>query len=713
MLAWSPFDMEVIAHDNRASWLVSNGTHPYINGDGQRSTPDRNNQSHHSSTNGSIKTKNGHGKTDGNFTLTTLTTGATPTTAFRKTVKHREGMFANKCHIELLNDKGDTGGGGADVDETDSKTVLAGTGIGFTCKFSILSKYSPNRELLFAVAWITARRQVIHDTTCGRTQWESSYDFIVVGGGGAGAVVANKLSANASVRVLLLEAGGAQSAIYNDVPGLLTINNPIYNWIYFDQPVDGYGQQYAGGRVPEPIGKTLGGSTAHNSMFFVRGNRRGYDEWAHTYGARGWSYSDLLPVFTEWENNTDPRVVREAPDYHGVHGPIQISSTRNVDRFTTVITNTLHQLGYNKTDINGPNQAGYDLLQYYTNSSGLRTGTGNPFVDPNPHPDNLHIVCNALVTKVLFNELTAIGVEFTYNYISYTVYADREVIISGGAINSPQLLMLSGVGPAKHLKSLNIGLVLDLPVGDNYQNHPNVQMSAQLKQNYYHMGSELAQLDVHQLSQLYYDHTGPLWPPTRVLLYFSTRLNMNKQWPNVYFAISLTNITVHVGIQLNKINSHGSIRLREADPLLPPIINPAWLATPVDMENMVDAVKSAFHMLERSQLAHYIQPLPPFSAIGCPDCPDKQYLYECAEGLKCFITYKSGTSYHPSGSCRMGAVERPDVVVDPQLRVKGAKNLRICDASVFPVIPNGNTAAAAITVGYKCAQIIKDYYNLN
>ncbi|CAG2107321.1 unnamed protein product [Medioppia subpectinata] len=307
---------------------------------------------------------------------------------------------------------------------------------------------------ILVLSWITAQRQLIHDKTVSRTQWDKSYDFIVVGAGAAGAVVANKLSECQSVRVLLLEAGGAQSAIYNDIPGMVSkiYTDNVNKWKYYNEPHDNYGQQYAGGRVPDQRGKTLGGSTAHNTMYYNRGNRRDFDEWANTYGAVGWSYRDVLPVFREWENNTDPVIVANNPDYHGTH--------------------------------------------------------------------------------------------------------------------------------------------------------------------------------------------------------------------------------------------------------------------PEDQVNIVDAVRMQFYLLEVTDMAKYIQPLPSFADIGCPVCPGK-YMYECSEGLKCYIRFNSLSSYHPAGSCRMGAIERPDVVVDPQLRVKGANNLRVCDASVFPVIPNANTAAAAITVGYKCAQIIKDYYHLN
>ncbi|CAG2173362.1 unnamed protein product, partial [Oppiella nova] len=305
-----------------------------------------------------------------------------------------------------------------------------------------------------------------------------------------------------------------------------------------------------------------------------------------------------------------------------------------------------------------------------------------------------------------------IGVEFIRNDISYRVYANKEVIVSGGPINSPQLLMLSGIGPKQHLQNIGIPVILDLPVGNNFANHPAVTVSVNMKDEYLNMVNPVPDPNVQQLSQLYYHQSGPLSQNPSCALYYNTHNNSDNQWPNALLFGVLYNNTINIFSNLVRYKSRGILRLQSTDPYIPPLIDPNWLSHPDDREDLLEATRHIFYILERTSISRYI--LPPadlLAEIGCPVCPGR-YTYECTEGLKCFVQYYSTTSYHPGGSCRMGSIDRSDVVVDPQLRVKNMKNLRVCDSSIFPTIPNSNTAALTITVGYKCAQFIKDCYHL-
>ena len=287
------------------------------------------------------------------------------------------------------------------------------------------------------VVFITAQRQLIHDRTASRVTWNQSYDFVIVGAGTAGCTVAKRLAEDPNVKVLLLEAGGAQSAIYNDIPAMsdfIPEARPDLQWNYRNVPQSNVGKQFPEGRIPEPRGKTIGGSSTHNGMIFNRGNKLDYDDWANEFGAIGWSFNDVLPYFKRFENNTDPAIVAQNPSYHGTSGPVQITSQKNPPKILKLLTRAYSELGFQSTDINGPNQSGFMIFQETIDTNGFRAGNGNAYVDPNPHPNNLHIVTRALVTRVLFRELKAIGVEFEKMGIKHKVYANKEVILSGGDV---------------------------------------------------------------------------------------------------------------------------------------------------------------------------------------------------------------------------------------------------------------------------------------
>ena len=290
---------------------------------------------------------------------------------------------------------------------------------------------------LLILSWITAKRQIIHNRTAQRSEWNDVYDFIVVGAGTAGCAVANRLAENGKYTVLLLEAGGAQDAIYNDIPGMFTYiasNRPGLIWRYYSEPQNNVGLEFPLHRISEFRGRAIGGSSSHHYFSYMRGNRRGFDEWAQKYGAQGWSYKEVLPYFIKFENNTDPNIVAMNPGYHGTNGPVQISTPRNPPDAIFKLRRVMNSLGFPSIDVNGPQQVGTMITQTWTRSDGLRSSSGTAYVDPNPYPNNLHIVANALVYKIVFNGLTAVGVEFNRNDIPHRVMARKEVILSAGRI---------------------------------------------------------------------------------------------------------------------------------------------------------------------------------------------------------------------------------------------------------------------------------------
>ncbi|XP_054155915.1 L-sorbose 1-dehydrogenase-like [Oppia nitens] len=609
---------------------------------------------------------------------------------------------------------------------------------------------------LITIAVLTLQRQLSHNNinnnnnNSNGNQWSAvatdGYDYIVVGSGSSGAVVAARLAAaNPTIRVLLLEAGGPQNEI-SDMPGLApALVDTESDWQYRTVPQQLLGQAFRDRRIRQPKGKVIGGTSTINWMLYNRGNRRSYDSWARDYGAQGWSYDEVLPYFKRSENNTDARVVRENQGYHGQGGPMQVTSMQKPDQILELFQDVMNRNGIPTRDINGESQLGTWIYQLTVDSQGTRSGTGNAYIDPNPYPNNLHILTNAMVYRVVFGTTIngrpmATGVQFQLNGRLLTVNASSEVIVSAGCIASPQLLMLSGIGPRDHLQSLGIKVIADLPVGNNFQDHVFI--------HHYYMVSNQSYVNptvgptVQQLYDYYVDHTGPLTQLANSITFFSTAGNRDDpQWPNAVIDVNAYSVKrtmreavsiygtdrldewrdywrpyigqpyVLITAAVYRTKSRGTVRLNTTNPWDHPLIDPKYLSATEDMEALVDMTKTLFRLTQSPPFTDYARMIPT-PVPGCRFCGPELPLYRCDQYVRCIIRQTADTALHPGGACRMGSADRPDVVVDPRLRVKGVGRLRVADSSVFPELANANTHAASVMVGEMAAQMIKNDNNL-
>lgn len=527
----------------------------------------------------------------------------------------------------------------------------------------------------------------------------ATVDYLIVGGGSAGCVLAARLSEDPSVQVALLEAGPPDTSVLIHCPAGLAVlaKNGQANWAFQTEPQAGLN----GRRGYQPRGKVLGGSSSVNAMIYARGHRADYDAWAAA-GNAGWSWDEVLPYFKRAEHNE-----RGGDAFHGTGGPLNVMDLRSPHRFGPIFVEAGRQAGYPENrDFNGAEQEGVGLYQV-THKDGERCSAAKAYLLPHRGRPNLHVLTGAHATRVLLDGRRAVGVAFRHGGSERTLRARREVILSAGALLSPQLLMLSGIGPGEHLRALGLPVAHDLPgVGRNLHDHVDVVQVVDAPHLTDLFGLSLPGVvnAVKGILEWRRQRTGLLTTNFAEAGGF-IRSAPEEAIPDLQLHFVIGKLVDHgrktvfghgysCHVCLLRPRSRGTLTLHSADPLAAPRIDPNFLAAPDDVRRLVRGFQAMRRILEQPALAgHRGRELA--TSAGARD--------EAA--IEAFIRDHADTIYHPVGTCRMGS--DPLAVVDARLRVHGIEALRVVDASVMPSIVGGNTNAPVIMIGEKAADLIR------
>lgn len=531
-----------------------------------------------------------------------------------------------------------------------------------------------------------------------------THDFVIAGGGSAACAAAMRLVREAGARVLILERGPRQVARLIDFPAgyMKYLGREDFLEMHHTEP-----QPRLGGRGPiVPVARALGGGSAINAMVYMRGQRQDYDDWAAHLGAGGaWGYDDLLPHFTRLESNA-----RFNNAFHGIDGPLKISEPRSVCDTTEDFILAAQGLGHAwNPDFNGARQAGVGIMQHTYGLWGRRTARSDArkaFLDPLRGDGRLTIITGAQVDRILMEGGRAVGVSYRRDGGTHTVRAGREVLVAAGTYNSAKLMMLSGIGPAEHLRGFGIAVAADLPgVGANLQDHHEVPVIASTRGPSGYFGQDKGWPMLRNGLQYLMFNSGPVTTTGIEACLFYDPDGGDRPTiqlycaPIVYLDRDVSSAKPTHGVTLTSCllrpQARGSVRLRSADPDAKPRVDCNFFGEAEDLRVTLASMRFARELLAtppfRDKIAAELLPGPGLAG---------------REDLERFAGQTVKTNYHPVGTARMGPDADPMSVVDAELRVRGIEGLRVIDCSIMPAIPSGNTNAAAMAIGSKAASVI-------
>jgi choline dehydrogenase len=527
---------------------------------------------------------------------------------------------------------------------------------------------------------------------------QQTFDFIIIGGGSAGSVLTNRLSTNPDHRVLVLEAGRTDHRLDPRIhlPSALTylLTNGTYNWMYESDPEPFMHNR----RIAQPRGKVLGGSSCINGMIYIRGNALDYEKWSTFEGLQEWSYSHCLPYFKRFESR-----LKGADRYHGVGGPLYLTTPKCDNPLFDAFFQAVQQAGYPiNGDVNGFQQEGFSSFDA-TIYRGSRWNAARAYVHPVKNRANLHVRCHALVNRILFDGNKAVGVEYRKGKQVHKVYG-KEIICCGGAINTPQLLQLSGVGNPKLLSPFGIQTVAELPgVGENLQDHLELYVQYQATKPVSLFPALKPWRKALLGAQWLFNGTG-LGASNHFEAGGFIRSNDQVPYPNIQFhflpiAIRYDGTApreghgfqLHVGPMNSDVRGH--VKIRSADPSQHPSILFNYLSTEQERREWIEAIRCSRNIIAQPAFDH---------VRGKELAPGKDI--QSDEEILDFVAREGESAYHPSCTCKMGY--DPMAVCDSELKVHGVENLRLVDASVMPAITNGNIYAPVMMIAEKAADLI-------